>query len=106
MTKAQRHNKGKPKLTLVLEATEAMNGAARVLEAGLPIYSRGNWLKPGMPHTEIADSALRHLQEWLAGVDYDHTIDPPQRHVDMFLTNAIFLAHKTRTHPEDDDRAE
>ena len=65
-----RFNEGKSPLSMVLEATHAMQGCADVLAFGAKKYARGNWHK-GLSHTEIADSMLRHLSAHLAGEDKD-----------------------------------
>lgn len=96
-----RHNTDKPKLSLVLEFSYALVGWTKALMYGMNKYSRGNWRK-GFNHTEIADSALRHLNAWQSGED----IDPESglKHVDMFLCNAGFLAEMVHTRPDLDDR--
>ncbi|QQP96530.1 dATP/dGTP diphosphohydrolase domain-containing protein [Lysobacter enzymogenes] len=96
-----RHNAGKPKLSLVLEARHALAGAARVLEFGATKYSRANWRK-GLKHTEVADCLSRHLAAYLAGEDRDE--ESGELHIDHVLVNALFLAEVARTHPGLDDR--
>lgn len=98
-----RHNQGKPALSLVLEAGDALKGAAQVLMFGLEKYSRGNW-KRGLPVTEVADSLARHLVAYLAGEDVDHETSLP--HVDHITVNAIFLATMARRPKFDDRNAE
>jgi hypothetical protein len=96
-----RHNSGKPEISMVLEARHAIAGCARVLEFGKEKYNRGNWRK-GLPHLEVVDSLTRHLADYLAGIDTDDESELP--HVDHILCNALFLAELTRTHPELDER--
>lgn len=100
--KGDRHNDGKPKLSLVLEARHALNGAADVLGQGLTEYGRANWRK-GLDQTEVCDSLSRHLVAFMAGENIDPKSGLP--HVDHLLCNALFLAELTRTHPELDTRA-
>lgn len=98
----QRHNAGKPPLSMILEARHALAGAAQVLAFGAQKYSRGNW-RGGLPHTEVADCLLRHLSAHLAGEDIDPESGCP--HVDHVLVNALFLAELNRTHPQLDNRS-
>jgi hypothetical protein len=88
-------------LSLVLEARNALDGVAKILEYGMSKYSRANWRK-GLSHTEIADSMLRHTTAYLAG----ETVDPESGlpHVDHILCNALFLSEMTRIHPQLEDR--
>lgn len=100
--RADRDNATKPKLSMVLDAGNALVGAARVLEFGERKYERGNWDK-GMPFTQIEDSLLRHITAFNLGVDLDAESGLP--HVDHILVNALFLSemyHKAR--PDLDDR--
>jgi len=91
---ADRLNVGKPKLSLVLEAGRALEGAAEVLEYGMGKYSRGNW-KLGLPATEIIDSLSRHMKAFMDGQD----LDPESGclHVDHILVNALFLSDQMRS---------
>ncbi len=96
-----RNNSSKPRLSLVLEASHALEGAARVLEDGILEYGRANWRK-GLVHSEVVDSLLRHLTRYMAGETNDLKSGRP--HADHILCNAIFLAELQRTHPDLDDR--
>lgn len=96
-----RNNSGKPRLSLVLEAKNALAGAAVILEQGLKEYGRANWRK-GLPLTEICDSMTRHLADFLSGETLDSASGRP--HVDHVLCNALFLAEISKTNPELDDR--
>ena len=97
-----RYNKGKPALSMVLEAKHAMKGVAEVLGFGAYKYSRGNW-REGLSHTEICDSMLRHIASYLSGEDNDLESGLP--HVNHILCNALFLAEMVVTYPSKDDRS-
>ena len=102
MSKGTRYNEGKTQLSMILEARNALNGCAKVLEFGKAKYDRGNW-RNGLNHTETCDSLLRHLSAYLSGEDLDPESELP--HVDHVLCNALFLAEMLRTHSELDDRS-
>ena len=102
MSKGTRYNEGKTQLSMILEARNALNGCAKVLEFGKAKYDRGNW-RNGLNHTETCDSLLRHLSAYLSGEDLDPESELP--HVVHVLCNALFLAEMLRTHPELDDRS-
>tara|TARA_R110000803_G_scaffold206848_1_gene274385 strand:+ start:84 stop:395 length:312 start_codon:yes stop_codon:yes gene_type:complete len=97
-----RENTGKPKISMILEATQALEGCAEVLMFGAEKYDRGNWRR-GLSHTEICDSLLRHLSQYLSGEDTDK--ESGLLHVDHVLCNALFLAEMVRTHKNKDDRS-
>lgn len=87
---ALRYNEGKPKLSYVLSAKHALEGAAAVMEVGAKKYERDNWKKP-FPKEVLVDSLLRHLVDFMDGVDLDSETGLP--HVDHILCNAIFLSY-------------
>ena len=96
------YHDGKIRLSLILEADEAIKGLVGVLEYGAEKYGRGDWLQ-GMNWSEVSDSALRHLMAFQAGEDIDE--ESGLLHVDLALSNLLFLAQFSRTHPELDDRS-
>lgn len=97
-----RYNTGKPVLSLMMEAREALEGGARVLEFGANKYARGNWHK-GMEHTQLADCLLRHLVAYLNGEESDP--ESGQLHVDHVLVNALMLSQMVHTRPDLDNRS-
>lgn len=101
-TTGARYNVGKPPISMVLDADQAIKGAADVLAFGAEKYSRGNWLG-GLSHVEIVDSLMRHLMAYNKGED----IDPESglRHVDHITCNALFLGQMTAVRPDLDDRS-
>lgn len=101
--KATRHNSGKPKVSLILEAREAIEGLAEVMKFGAEKYERKNFMQgDGLPQTEILDSLLRHVMAYLAGEDIDEESGKP--HVDLILANGLFLSQMAKTKPKSDDR--
>ena len=98
---AERHNAGKPKLSMILEMPHALEGVTRVLEYGAAKYARGNY-RLGLPWTEVADSLLRHTLAWLNGEDTDP--ESGLLHADLMACNCMFLAEYARTRTEFDDR--
>lgn len=96
-----RYNKGKPELSMVLEANKALEGLAKVLMNGRDKYSRGNWLK-GLEHMGIVDCLVRHLMAHVSGDNTDAESGLP--HVDHVLANALFLSQMYHTRPDLDNR--
>lgn len=99
--RGDRHNTGKPKLSLVFDAPEALKQAAVILEQGIEEYGRRNW-KKGLPLTEVIDSLLRHTLAFQNGEDMDPKSGEP--HTGHIMCNAIFLAQLAATRPDCDDR--
>jgi hypothetical protein len=98
---AERHNQGKPKLSMILEMPHALEGVTRVLEHGAEVYGRRNY-QQGLPYTEVADSFMRHVLAWIN--DEDNDVKSGLPHVDHMACNALFLAEFARTRTEFDDR--
>ena len=98
---AIRHNEGKVKLSYAIEFMDAMEQLSRKMEAGAEKYERNNWRK-GLPITELADSLLRHLTDFMDGKNVDAEDGTHPRA--GVLTNTAFMLYTLKHHPEMDDR--
>lgn len=92
---ADRHNKGKPKYSLL--DLNSFEDCVRVLEFGAEKYSRDNW-KKGLPVSEILDSMLRHI----SAIQRGEFIDPESGlpHHGHISCNVMFLEHTIKNHPD------
>lgn len=98
---AVKFNDGKPRISLVLECNEAVAGAAEAMEYGSGKYGRKNFMQgDGLPLTELADAALRHLSSWLSGEEID--IESGVDHIDCFVASALMLSQLDKTRSNDD----
>lgn len=88
--KAIRHNKGKPKWSLVHYGS--MVPMIRALEHGLREYGKDNW-KKGLDPTEILESIQRHLASIMDG----ELVDPSTgvSHMGHIQANAMFYNYFT-----------
>ena len=89
--KADRFNAGKPQLSYMLDAPNAMEGLARVFAEGAKKYDRDNW-KKGLDRLELVDCLLRHLQKAQRGLVLDD--ETGQDHLYHVLWNALVLAEQ------------
>ena len=65
---ATKHDKDKPKLSLV--SRESLSGEARAMEYGMGKYGRNNY-KSGMDWTRMLDASLRHITAFAGGETFD-----------------------------------
>lgn len=98
-----RDNKGKARLSLVPASLE--EAVAEVIfkssKEGGGKYPMHNWRK-GLPWTEVAESAMRHIKKFVAGEDLD--TESGMHHLKHVATNIAFLIEYLSTHPELDNR--
>ena len=99
----KRFNNGKLKMSLLLETGEALDGAIKCLMHGEKKYGRNNW-KKGLKYTEIIDSLLRHLNQFMRGQDVDLESNSEYNHVDAIVVNALFLSYMFYKRKDLDDR--
>ena len=103
---ADRFNSGKPELSYILSAPEALKGLAEVFAYGATKYSRDNW-KKGFPQNQLIDSLLRHLLAVANGEKLDLNPETGKAgegysglpHVDHVLWNALVLSEQYHTLP-------
>lgn len=98
---AKRFNKGKPKLSYMLDFPNAIESHARICEGGAKEYGRDNW-KRGLPFRDVLDSALRHLLAFAKGQDRDEKSG--ELHLGHAMWNVMAIIEYMQTHPEMDDR--
>lgn len=106
-----RFNRGKNRVELVPH--EAIKGIAEVLTYGAEKYTTynedgsikqdgaNNW-RNGLDWMGVLASALRHLEEFRSGNDFDE--ESGLLHVNHALTNLAFLSENYKIHPELDNR--
>lgn len=93
MSKGDRHNQGKPQLSLVPYAV--LEGIARGLEFGIEKYARDNW-REGLTRYEIIDSLQRHTGKLADPNEPDIDADSGLHHADLIACNAAFLCHAVK----------
>lgn len=101
-TTGARYNNGKPRLSLILEASHALTYGARALEFGQIKYGRGNYRK-GLKATECMDSMARHMSAYLAGEDTDPESGLP--HAALLMSNAVLFCENHGAGTIVDDRS-
>lgn len=89
--KADRFNSGKPQLSFMLDAPNAMIGLCRTFEAGAKKYSRDNW-KKGLNEKELLDCLMRHLVKAVAGEEVDEETKVDHKY--HVLWNALVWAEQ------------
>lgn len=95
---ALRFNQGKLRYDLV--PPSAMKALAEVFTHGAEKYAPRNWEK-GLDWESVCASAMRHLEAFRAGEDFDES---GLLHIKHVLTNVAFLVEYYGSHPELDNR--
>lgn len=99
-----RDNKGKPRLALV--PCELEEAVAEVIfkssTEGGGKYPMNNW-KKGLPFTQVAESALRHIKKFAVQVE-DLDTETGLHHLAHAACNIAFLLWYLKNRPEMDDR--
>lgn len=85
MSEAKRHNKGKPKWSLIHWAS--LIPLVRVLEFGALKYGKDNWTK-GLKDEETLESLSRHLFALMDGEEIDE--ESGISHIGHIMANAMF----------------
>lgn len=94
-----KHDQDKPRMELL--DPYAIEQLANVLTFGAKKYDSWNWSK-GIAYSRLIGSTLRHLFEFMRGVDIDPESKLP--HMAHAFCNCMFLLSMTKRHPEMDDR--
>ena len=94
--KRDRSDGSKPQLSLVLEFTKALEGAANGFAEGVQKYGRGNW-RNGFPENEIIDSLMSHLTKHMNGEIADPDSKNGATHLDKVVCNALLLRQLSNT---------
>lgn len=96
---AAKKKEGKASLALVPES--AIEGIARAMMMGADKHGLHDWRK-GFPYTERLSSALRHIFDFLEGVEADP--ESGLCPLDHAMTQIAMVREYVITHPECDDR--
>ena len=99
VTEGKKYDAGKPRMDLL--DPYAIEQLAKVLTFGAKKYDPWNWSK-GIVYSRLIGAALRHLFEFMRGVDIDPESGLP--HLSHAFCNIMFLLSMTKRHPELDDR--
>lgn len=89
--KADRHNRGKTRLSLV--DPDFLREVAEVAQMGAKKYDRDNWFK-GQDYETALDSLKRHLQQFEVGEAIDS--ESGIHHLAHVACNAMFLLYYER----------
>lgn len=98
--KSVKHDAGKPRLSLL--SAISLFQTAEVMTHGEKVYGTHNWRSSGFKWTRIGDSALRHLNMWLAGMDNDP--DTGLSNLAHLQCCIMFLQEQSLTKKHLDDR--
>jgi hypothetical protein len=96
MDSAIRHNKGKPKYSLI--DYHSLEPLVRILEWGEDHYSRNNWRK-GLDKLEVLDSLQRHIGELIDKVNEGKDEVDNETQIEIIghiMANCMFYSYYTQ----------
>lgn len=99
INKAIKHDKGKAKLSLL--PYDALAEVSKAMDFGASKYGKHNY-KQGMEYSRLIDAALRHLNQYAAGIDLDD--ESNLNHLSHCVSNLLMLLWMVKNKPEMDDR--
>lgn len=90
---------GKPRISLIPK--EAIWGCASALTFGADKYGQYNFMA-GLKYTRLADAAMRHITQYLAGENTDP--ESGLSHLDHAMASLAMLKFMEARRPDMDDR--
>lgn len=94
-----KYDDGKARLDLI--PYESLEGLGKVLAYGAKKYAEANWAK-GIDYSRLIAAALRHLNQFNAGIDVD--AESGLSHVHHAACNLAFLAYMIEHRKDLDNR--
>jgi len=97
--KEAKDNKNKPRLSLIPKS--ALYALGDAMTYGEKKYDAHNWRK-GIPLSYLLDAALRHIQQFNDGENYDE--ESKAHHLGSAMANLAMAIEMHLTNPDADDR--